>query len=71
MTSDQPVVIYPPDESGARRVRIDGSILGLAYSAQDVAKFMQEAGLQDFDEMDVARTPLIEWRGGGADVWTH
>jgi hypothetical protein len=63
------VVVYPPSETGGRRVRIDGTILGLAYSAQDVARFMQEAGLQEFDEMDVVRTDLIEWRGGGPDVW--
>jgi hypothetical protein len=71
MAASTPVVIYPPDEAGARRVRIDGSILGLAYSVQDVAAFIQTAGLQDFDEMDVARSPLIEWRGGGPEVWTH
>ncbi|WP_267886814.1 MULTISPECIES: hypothetical protein [Streptomyces] len=31
----------------------------------------QEAGLQEFDEMDVVRSSLIEWRGSGPDVWTH
>jgi hypothetical protein len=34
-----------------------------------VAAFMQVAGHQEFDEMDVARSELIEWRGGGPDVW--
>jgi len=71
MASDRPVTVYPPDESGGRRVRIDGTISGLAYSVQDVAAFMQQAGLQSFDEMDVVRSPLIEWRGGGPDVWNH
>ncbi|MFH9072702.1 hypothetical protein [Streptomyces alboflavus] len=71
MASSTPVVIYPPDEDGARRVRVDGTILGLAYSVRDVARFMQEAGLQSFDEMDVVRSPLIEWRGGGPEVWTR
>lgn len=66
-----PVVIYPPDEEGGRRIRIDGTILGRAYSGQDVAKFMQEAGLQSFDEVDVVRSSLIDWRGGGPEVWTH
>ena len=66
-----PVVIYPPDDDGGRRVRIDGSIQGRAFSVQDVARFMQEAGLQEWDEMDVVRSLLIEWRGGGPDVWTH
>src|SRR5690606_10289131 len=53
MASGPPVVIYPPDEDGGRRVRIDGEILGRAFSTRDVAAFMQEAGLQEFDEMDV------------------
>ncbi|MET8818488.1 hypothetical protein [Streptomyces rochei] len=69
--SPPPVIVYPPDETGARRVRVDGTILGLAYGVQDVARFMQEAGLQEFDEMDVIRSPLIEWRGGGPEVWAH
>lgn len=71
MASDRPVIVYPPDEQGGRRVRVDGAILGLAYSVEDVARFMQEAGLQEFDEMDVVRSDLIEWRGGGPDIWTH
>ncbi|MEU9558090.1 hypothetical protein [Streptomyces fumanus] len=71
MASDRPVVVYPPDEQGGRRVRVDGTILGLAYSVRDVAAFMQEAGLQGWDEMDVVRSALIEWRGGGLDIWTR
>ncbi|MEU9921898.1 hypothetical protein AB0H51_11475 [Streptomyces griseoluteus] len=63
------VVVYPPDEAGARRVRVDGVILGLAYSLRDLARFMQEAGLQDWDELDVVRSDLIEWRGGGPENW--
>lgn len=71
MASVTPVIVYPPDETGGRRVRADGSILGLAYSLQDVVAFLQEAGLQGFDEMDVVRSSLIEWRGGGPEVWLH
>lgn len=71
MASAQPVVIYPPDREGARRVRIRDAIVGRAFSVQDVARFMQEAGLQEFDELDVVRSGLIEWRGGGPDVWAH
>lgn len=68
----QPVVVYPPDdETGGRRVRAGEAILGMAYSVRDIAAFMQEAGLQEWDEMDVVRSELIEWRGGGPDVWTH
>ncbi|MGY0490343.1 hypothetical protein [Streptomyces sp. WG-D5] len=71
MASPQPVVIYPPDEDGGRRVRVDGTILGRAFNVRDVAAFLQNAGLQSFDEVDVVRTGLIEWRGGGPDDWTH
>lgn len=71
MASAQPVVIYPPDREGGRRVRISDAIVGRAFSVQDVARFMQEAGLQEFDELDVVRSGLIEWRGGGPDVWAH
>lgn len=71
MASATPVVIYPPDEQGGRRVRVDGTILGLAYSVQDVAALLQEAGLQGWDEMDVVRSSLIEWREGGPEVWTR
>ena len=71
MADEHPVIVYPPDEQGGRRVRVDGTILGRAYSVRDCAAFMQEAGLQEFDEMDVVRSALIEWRGGGPDVWTH
>ncbi|MFE5397890.1 hypothetical protein ACFQ9U_25425 [Streptomyces sp. NPDC056568] len=66
-----PVIVYPPDEEGGRRVRVDGEILGRAYGVQDVARFLQEAGLQDWDEMDVVRSRFIEWRGGGPDAWDH
>ncbi|MEU5633515.1 hypothetical protein ACH47C_26845 [Streptomyces rishiriensis] len=71
MASPRRVIVYPPDEDGGRRVRIDGQISGRAFSAQDVAAFMQVAGHQEFDEMDVVRSELIEWRGGGPDIWEH
>ncbi|MET7944258.1 hypothetical protein [Streptomyces sp. NPDC005302] len=66
-----PVIVYPPDEDGGRRVRADGAILGLAYSVRDIAALLQMAGLQDADEMSVVRAEWIEWRGGGPEVWTH
>ncbi|MGW3728702.1 hypothetical protein [Streptomyces sp. NPDC000851] len=65
------VVIYPPDEDGGRRVRIDGEILRRAYSVRDIAALMQNADLQGFHEMDVVRATGIEWRGGGPYSWTH
>ncbi|MFF9896832.1 hypothetical protein [Streptomyces longispororuber] len=69
MASIQPVTIYPPDAEGGRRVRVDGTILGRANSTRDVAVFLQRAGLEGWDDVDVLHTAMIEWRGGGPDVW--
>lgn len=61
------ITVYPPDEDGGRRVRLDGTILGRAYNANDLLEFLRRAGL-DPDEVDLDG-PLIEWRGGGAYAW--
>lgn len=58
------VIVYPPDEDGTRRVRVDGTILGRAYGMADVIEFLRRAGLED-----EADWPPIEWRGGGPEVW--
>ncbi|MFD5566669.1 hypothetical protein [Streptomyces cadmiisoli] len=63
------VVVYPPTEAGGRRVRVDGRILGTAYSLHDLTVFLQHAGLEGWDELDVAGWEGIEWRGGGPDDW--
>ncbi|MFF7610721.1 hypothetical protein [Streptomyces lavendulae] len=59
------VIVYPPDEEGTRRVRVDGVILGRAYGLGDVVEFLRRVGLED-----EADWPPIEWRGGGPEVWT-
>ncbi|WP_406429183.1 hypothetical protein [Streptomyces sp. NBC_01589] len=48
-----PIVIYPPDESGGRRVRVDWEILGMAHSLRDVTEFLRRAGMDDITEEDV------------------
>lgn len=65
-----PVIVYPPSPTGGRRVRVDGEILGLAHNLRDVAEFLRRAGLDDVDETVVETSALIEWRGGGPDVWS-
>jgi hypothetical protein len=65
-----PVVVYPPSPTGGRRVRVDGEILGLAHSADDLIEILHLAGLEGVDETDVRISALIEWRGGGPEVWT-
>ncbi|WP_327668106.1 MULTISPECIES: hypothetical protein [unclassified Streptomyces] len=44
-----PVVICSPDEEGSWRVRADDTVLSHAFSVQDVAQFMHEAGLRERD----------------------
>ncbi|MCL7425645.1 MULTISPECIES: hypothetical protein [unclassified Streptomyces] len=69
MATDHPVAVLPPTADGGRRVRIDGRYVGIAYRLLDVTAFLQEAGLQDWDEMDVVQSSLIDWQGGGPEVW--
>ncbi|MEZ7004809.1 hypothetical protein [Streptomyces sp. AD55] len=71
MPQDQPVVVYPPGEDGGRRVRFDGSFVGLAYTLLDIAEFLRRAGLEDVETSDVESAPWIEWRGGGPHAWTY
>ncbi|MEV0414189.1 hypothetical protein AB0I68_26105 [Streptomyces sp. NPDC050448] len=62
------IVVHPPDEAGGRRVHINAETLGLAFGLRDVAEFLRRAGLE-LEPEEVAVFPLIEWRGGGPDVW--
>jgi hypothetical protein len=62
------IVVHPPSPSGGRRVRADGEILGIAYGPVDLREFLRRAGL-DPDETRLDDPDLIEWRGGGPDVW--
>lgn len=71
MASERPVVVYPPDEDGGRRVRAAGEILGRAFDLQDLVEFLRRAGVEEVNEVWVRRSSLIEWRGGGPDVWEH
>jgi hypothetical protein len=63
------VIVYPPDEDGGRRVRIDGEISGRAFSLADVVEFLRRAGLEGVEDTDVVRADWIVWRGGGPLVW--
>lgn len=62
------IIVQPPSPSGGRRVRVDGQILGIAYSSRDLLEFLRRAGL-DEDEVALDDPGLIEWRGGGPDEW--
>jgi hypothetical protein len=64
------VIVEAPSTSGGRRVRVDGESVGLAYGLGDLVEFLRRAGLEDVDD-DALRhgAGLVEWRGGGPDVW--
>ncbi|MEU9498218.1 hypothetical protein [Streptomyces sp. NPDC048196] len=45
------------------------SARGGAYRPADLLEFLRRAGL-DPEEVRLDDAALIEWRGGGPDVWT-
>ncbi|MEU9000510.1 hypothetical protein [Streptomyces sp. NPDC048551] len=68
------IVVHPPAPTGGRRVvahvRGEDSILGIAYSLADVEEFLRRIGVEDAGEVLAAGDPLMEWRGGGPEVWS-
>ncbi|EXU67265.1 hypothetical protein Z951_15480 [Streptomyces sp. PRh5] len=63
------IVVQPPSPTGGRTVRVNGTIVGVAYGEADLREFLRRAGLEGAEDLDLARSPLIEWRGGGPDEW--
>ena len=67
--AERRVIVFPPAEGGGRRVQVDSETLGTAYSLHDLAVFLERAGLEGLDVVDVVSSPVIEWHGGGPEVW--
>ncbi|OIK05231.1 hypothetical protein [Streptomyces monashensis] len=67
--AERRVIVDPPGDGGGRRVRFDGETLGTAYSLHDLSVFLERAGLEGLDVVDLVNSPLIEWHGGGPAVW--
>jgi hypothetical protein len=63
-----PIVVHPPATGGGRRVTAHAEALGVAFRQDDVREFLRHAGLSE-DEVQLDDPILIEWRGGGPDVW--
>lgn len=66
--SGQPIVVKAPRGTGGRRVRIDGTFVGLAHNVRDLVEFLRRAGLE-IDEDEAVVTSLIDWDGAGPDRW--
>ncbi|MEU6347034.1 hypothetical protein ABZ883_39525 [Streptomyces sp. NPDC046977] len=62
------VIVEPPLDVGGRRVCVDGTVLGVAYSPIDLLEFLRRAGLGP-EEVDFTDPNLFEWRGEGPAVW--
>ena len=67
MAVHPPVIVHPPSPTGGRRVTIRGEIAGLARGDADLREFLRRAGAPEDVRLDDPE--LIEWRGGGPDVW--
>ncbi|MGW9031600.1 hypothetical protein ACWGQ5_47845 [Streptomyces sp. NPDC055722] len=68
--AERRVIVCPRDETGGRRVMVDDETIGTAHSLHDLSVFLERAGLEGWDEVDVAETLLIEWHAGGPEVWS-
>ncbi|MFJ1609401.1 hypothetical protein ACIOHS_39615 [Streptomyces sp. NPDC088253] len=67
--TERSVIVCPPVKGEGRQVRVDGEPAGAACSLRGLAEIMRRAGWVDMDEIDVADSPVIEWHGGGPEVW--
>ncbi|MFD8375782.1 hypothetical protein ACFV2Z_34265 [Streptomyces sp. NPDC059688] len=61
--------VEAPCVLGGRRVCLGEQVLGTVYSLHDLTLLLRQAGLGAGDELDVAESDLIEWHGGGPEVW--
>ncbi len=63
-----PVIVHTAHEDGGRYVTVRGKQLGLARSVSEVIDLLCAVGI-DLDGEEIATPALIEWRGGGPDLW--
>lgn len=63
-----PVVVHEPFDRGSRQVSVQGVPIGTAHNVADVLSLIRRFGVElPAEEAD--GSPLIEWRGGGSQVW--
>ncbi|MFG2984939.1 hypothetical protein ACGFYQ_27395 [Streptomyces sp. NPDC048258] len=66
---DPRIVIHQPDDQGGRRVHVDGTILGMAYSENDLRELLRRVELPGWDGIDITDGSLFRWEGGGPESW--
>ncbi|MFD4569452.1 hypothetical protein ACFWOX_34480 [Streptomyces sp. NPDC058467] len=69
--TERSVTISPPTRDEGRQVWVDGALLGAVRSLSGLTHLLQGAGWEGLDEVDVADLPIIEWYGGGPEVWAR
>ncbi|WP_424217811.1 hypothetical protein ACN20G_37250 (plasmid) [Streptomyces sp. BI20] len=47
----------------------EDAILGTAHGRKDLAEFLRRVGVADPEAVLDGEDPLLEWRGGGPEVW--
>ncbi|WP_308120037.1 hypothetical protein [Streptomyces sp. MBT84] len=64
------MIVYPVLEVGGRLVRVDGHVVGTAYSLDDLSVFLCRAGIGGWTVIDLmaedvveSAAELIDWRG--------
>ncbi|MFE7187963.1 hypothetical protein [Streptomyces erythrochromogenes] len=50
-------------------MRADGEAIGRARSEAELREFLRRAGMADWESADLTDPALVEWRGGGPEVW--
>lgn len=68
--SERSVIVRPPAPRVGREVWVDGKLSGRACSLGELTRLLNRLGWPGLDEVDVAESPVIEWHGGGPEVWT-
>ncbi|MGW7610259.1 hypothetical protein ACWGKW_23860 [Streptomyces sp. NPDC054766] len=68
--TERSVIVYPPTKLGGRLVWVDGRPVGTVRGLRALTELLNAAGWEGLDEVDVAELPVIEWHGGGPEVWS-
>ncbi|MER5410614.1 hypothetical protein [Streptomyces sp. NPDC002769] len=67
---ERSVIVCLPVKGEGRRVWVDRKLVGAAHSLRDLTELLRRAGWEDLDEVDVAVLPVVEWHGGGPEIWS-
>ncbi|WP_406368587.1 hypothetical protein OG788_45505 [Streptomyces sp. NBC_00647] len=67
---ERSVIVHPPTKGAGRPVWVDGKSAGTVRSLRALTELLHREGFEGLDEIDVAELPIIEWHGGGPEIWT-